>query len=55
MKWCLISLSNNLQITDVKPTGLYCSDLFLEPFFKIKVLYLLLSILTELFLPLMIN
>ena len=30
--WFLINSSNNLQITGVKLTGLYLSDLFLKPF-----------------------
>ena len=37
--WFLINISNNLQITDVKLTGLYFSDLFLEPFLNNGVMF----------------
>ena len=33
-KWPLISITNSLQITDIKFTGLQFSDLFLEPLLK---------------------
>ena len=37
--WSLIIVSNNLQITDVKLTGLSFTDLFLEPFLNIGIMF----------------
>ena len=37
--WSLINVSNNLHTTDVKLTGLYLSDVFLDPFINKGVMF----------------